>query len=274
MSKILILCAVFLVIQIADCLDPVAVNFMYKSDAVLDCSSAGWDEDKIEFYREIKDDEGNTKTEKVENFKNERNDKDMVLFEGSTMTLKDIRREQITSEYFCKSTESDDKLYFTKQIQPFLMFPERQSQTVTEGGIADFTCQILYGNDSEITWTWSRNGTDIIEDDNNNINSTQYSTTLVINGIQETHRGKVTCTATNKFGSHSSDFQLRVKTQLAALWPFLAIVAEVLILCVIILIYEKKCNKKTKNTGEDNEQTENLMGKDAHGDLKKRNPKA
>lgn len=72
---------------------------MYKSDAVLDCSSAGWDADKIEFYRETKDADGNTKTEKVENFKNERNDKDMVLFEGSTMTLKDISKQNYLEDF-------------------------------------------------------------------------------------------------------------------------------------------------------------------------------
>jgi hypothetical protein len=31
--------------------------------------------------------------------------------------------------------------------------------------------------------------------------------------------------------------------KLAALWPFLGIVAEVVILCTIIFIYEKKRNK-------------------------------
>lgn len=36
---------------------------------------------------------------------------------------------------------------------------------------------------------------------------------------------------------------VRVKDKLAALWPFLGICAEVIILCTIILIYEKKRNK-------------------------------
>ncbi len=45
---------------------------------------------------------------------------------------------------------------------------------------------------------------------------------------------------------------------LAALWPILAIVAEVLILCIIIFIYEKKCSKKPEQPGLDNEQSENL----------------
>lgn len=36
---------------------------------------------------------------------------------------------------------------------------------------------------------------------------------------------------------------VRVKDKMAALWPFLGICAEVLVLCTIILIYEKKRNK-------------------------------
>lgn len=34
-----------------------------------------------------------------------------------------------------------------------------------------------------------------------------------------------------------------ISDKLAALWPFLGIVAEVVVLCVIILIYEKRRNK-------------------------------
>lgn len=34
-----------------------------------------------------------------------------------------------------------------------------------------------------------------------------------------------------------------ISDKLAALWPFLGICAEVVVLCAIILIYEKKRNK-------------------------------
>lgn len=36
---------------------------------------------------------------------------------------------------------------------------------------------------------------------------------------------------------------IRIKDKYAALWPFLGICAEVIILCAIIIIYEKKRNK-------------------------------
>lgn len=41
----------------------------------------------------------------------------------------------------------------------------------------------------------------------------------------------------------NSTSYLRIKDKLAALWPFLGIVAEVFVLCAIILIYEKRRNK-------------------------------
>jgi hypothetical protein len=37
---------------------------------------------------------------------------------------------------------------------------------------------------------------------------------------------------------------LYISDKLAALWPFLGIVAEVIVLCVIILVYEKRRSKK------------------------------
>lgn len=277
MSRILILCAIISLISYIECNpEAVNVNFLYKSSVVLDCTSSGWDAEKIEFYRVLMTDEGEEVENKLENFVNE-NGVQKVEIKGTTATLNDLRREDIIkSTYFCKSTESDDKLHFVKQIEPSLMHPDKESQTVTEGGFAEFKCEILYGNenDSEITWVWTRNDTAIEDSDNFKVESDQSQSKLTISNVEESHRGMLSCTATNKFGSHSNEFQLRVKNTLAALWPFLGIVAEVLVLCVIILIYEKKCNKKPHNSGEDNEQSENLMGKESHGDLKKRNPKA
>jgi hypothetical protein len=137
------------------------------------------------------------------------------------------------------------------------MHPEKQSQTITEGGVVEFTCDLLYGFDDTLAWKWVRNGTEIEQGEKITITSSTNSTIIKINPVDVSHKGIISCVATNKFGSNHSEFNLRVKDTLAALWPFLGIVAEVLILCVIILIYEKKCHKKPKNE-LDNEQTENL----------------
>ncbi|KAG8126987.1 hypothetical protein E2320_022033 [Naja naja] len=48
------------------------------------------------------------------------------------------------------------------------------------------------------------------------------------------------CNATNEMGEGSAEVNLRVRSWLAALWPFLGIVAEVLVLVTIIFIYEKR----------------------------------
>ncbi|KAG8519217.1 Basigin [Galemys pyrenaicus] len=52
--------------------------------------------------------------------------------------------------------------------------------------------------------------------------------------------GKYSCSANNTEGQGQDVITLRVRRHLAALWPFLGIVAEVLVLVTIIFIYEKR----------------------------------
>lgn len=58
--------------------------------------------------------------------------------------------------------------------------------------------------------------------------------------------GNITCIGYYSGEEHlkvMASTYVRVKDKLAALWPFLGICAEVIILCLIIVIYEKKRNK-------------------------------
>lgn len=68
-----------------------------------------------------------------------------------------------------------------------------------------------------------------------------------IDQAQLSDRGEYFCYAhniANEFvNSTEAVIYVRIKDKLAALWPFLGICAEVIVLCTIILVYEKKRNK-------------------------------
>jgi len=72
---------------------------------------------------------------------------------------------------------------------------------------------------------------------------------LFFTEIQYVQGGKYICVATQKIGEKevqtTKAFVWRVKDPLAALWPFLALVAEVVIVVCIILYYERASQKKS-----------------------------
>uniref|UniRef100_A0A8C0ZV28 Basigin n=1 Tax=Castor canadensis TaxID=51338 RepID=A0A8C0ZV28_CASCN len=98
-----------------------------------------------------------------------------------------------------------------------------------------------------IEWTWYKkvdSGNQLITNGSQNkyfVNSSETQSELTIKNLEVgSDRGTYVCNGTNSEGSDEATFTVRVHSRLAALWPFLGIVAEVLVLLTIIFMCEKR----------------------------------
>ncbi|XP_020713125.1 neuroplastin isoform X3 [Ceratitis capitata] len=121
---------------------------------------------------------------------------------------------------------------------------------VVEGEKLSIVCTSV-GTDPQLSWMignqtiTNSTGRYMLKPDDHNVKNAILS----VENISLDDRGEFKCIGRNDANEYAgyaeaSDVSfVRVKGKLAALWPFLGICAEVLILCAIILIYEKRRNK-------------------------------
>ncbi|XP_043078976.1 basigin isoform X2 [Puntigrus tetrazona] len=134
----------------------------------------------------------------------------------------------------------------------------KHSENANEKDKAVLIC-VSHGYPLPTDWEWYKlsetdaakkipivNGTD----DKYEIKNTPNKTTLYVKNLEiDKDMGIYLCMGTNDIGSGDDKIQLRVRSQLAALWPFLGIVAEVIILITVIFIYEKRRKPDEINDG-------------------------
>ncbi|XP_077990611.1 basigin-like [Glandiceps talaboti] len=75
----------------------------------------------------------------------------------------------------------------------------------------------------------------VVEDDKSNV----VMSTLTLRAITFEDRGAYTCNATTSHNSGNKEYELRIIDRMAAVWPFLGIMCEVIGLIVIILAVER-----------------------------------
>lgn len=145
----------------------------------------------------------------------------------------------------------------------------KKSEHANEGEIVKLVCKSDSTHPPITEWAWIKiyeNGDELITNatDKYVVTSTPEKTELSISDLNlNEDPGTYVCNATNSVGSVQESITLRVRSRLAALWPFLGIVAEVLVLVTIIFVYEKR-RKPDQALDEDDPGAAPLKGSGHH----------
>lgn len=101
-------------------------------------------------------------------------------------------------------------------------------------------------------------------------NGSVENSTLRVEDVHYEDSADYTCVVTNALGSVNATVSLRVKDKYAALWPFLGVCAEVVILCIIIFLYERRQAKQLEKETEKEETDFMTANNDVKDELKHR----
>jgi len=161
----------------------------------------------------------------------------------------------------------------------------RPSLAVMEEEKVKLMCEVYYFGEESVDITWGM----IAEETGEELNLTSkweketviedhrvQSTLTLSKGVEMTDRANYTCSVSLNGKpvepAVMRGILLRVKGKYAALWPFLGICVEVVVLCVGIFIYERRTKARNDDAGEEEETPEAqvVAGDEKGDDVRKR----
>ncbi|XP_042218253.1 basigin-like isoform X1 [Homarus americanus] len=184
------------------------------------------------------------------------------LFKNSTLYIPAATKQDL-GEYHCSlPDEQEPKVFNVVELILHKLLPK--STTVLENDKLSLTC--LVQGDPLPTVQWLKNGEPIEKSINSSrlvLSENEYhvpNASLLIKPLMKNDDGDYICLITQFAIQHNTTTDVRVKDIYAALWPFLGIVAEVVLLCTIIFIYERRRIKPNFDES-DSEQTNEQKSK-------------
>ncbi|XP_014669403.1 PREDICTED: basigin-like [Priapulus caudatus] len=158
--------------------------------------------------------------------------------------------------YACHLDDGSKMLY---QLQIAAYFSHantfRKSERVVEGNDLCITCQPA-GWPPEFVIQWHKDGAPIVTDEHlvlsrDNATDIENKTLCILKARRPGDVGNYSCTASNPAGNSTIHTRVRVKDRLAALWPFIGILAQVALLTIIVFVTERR--RKLKEADDDDD---------------------
>jgi len=265
------------------------INFERSQDVLtLNCSLTN-NPDKVEWSKDGQKLEMATGEGGVMQLK----DREAVTFthnSGANVHALNVRKPKVTDvgNYVCSSVGSEDvESEKFNVLMPTIIQKIVALNNIIDGEELLLTCNVIGNPPAEISWfkvpepeskdlkdTWMSMDSKVkIENDTRiTITSsgmhTTMSSVLNIKDITLEDRFVYMCLADNQMVDNgvatNSTILIRVVGKYAALWPFLGICAEVIILCTVIFIYEKRRgNKKFDEDGDQSSSKHAVNAKDS-----------
>uniref|UniRef100_A0A914XCW5 Ig-like domain-containing protein n=1 Tax=Plectus sambesii TaxID=2011161 RepID=A0A914XCW5_9BILA len=171
-----------------------------------------------------------------------------------------------TGVYMCSATSggvSQSQIFHVRGVPVVSKEHSQGNKNMMEGDNAELKCDVTGYPLPSITWKKNHTESGNVTAVSAKSDKTKFSehkgikdAKVSVSNLEFSDSGDYICVAKSELGEVSVPVSLRVKDKLAALWPFLGIVVEVIVLVSIIFIYEKRRTSKDDLPADDEDEEE------------------